>query len=250
MNAITSAVRVEQIGNATLYLGDCLDILPRLDGADAVLTDPPYAIPTMVASGRTITRNVGDLSIIEGAFRQHVSAWKSLLGERGRAFTFCDGSSYPVMFRACYGSFNLASLVWDKEQIGMGREFRKRHELIIHAWGAETPVIESGGTGYADVIQCAPVTSGDRVHPAEKPIPLLVNLLRVCGGVILDPFMGSGSTGVACVRTGRSFIGIEIEPRYFDLACRRISEAQRDVVSFGNASSDPSFMRTRDLFET
>lgn len=219
--------REVQIGDdCRLLLGDCLDILPTLGKVDAIVTDPPYAIPTMVASGRSITRNVGDMSIIESAFRQHTVAWKDhLLGEAGRAFIFCDGASYPVMYRAAYGQYNLASLVWDKGQIGMGREFRKRHELIIHAWGAETPIHPADGTGYADVILCQPVSSESRSHPAEKPVALIESLLRVCGRTILDPFMGSGTTGVACAKLGRKFVGIEIDEGYFDIACRRIQDA-------------------------
>ena len=216
--------RKETIGDATLYLGDCLEILPTLPKVDAVVTDPPYAIPTQVSQGRVITRNVGDLSIVEGAFKNHAAEWKRVTGEGGRIFVFCDGASYPVIYRAAYGSFNLASMVWDKGQIGMGREFRKRHELIVHGWGAQTPVCSSNGTGYADVIQRKPVGS-DRSHPAEKPVELITDLLRVCGDWVLDPFMGSGTTGVACANLGRKFIGIEIEERYFDIACERIAAA-------------------------
>ena len=220
-------IRKEVIGDATLYCGDCLEVLPTLGKVDAVITDPPYAIPTQVASGRTITRNVGDLSIIEGACRQHLALWKSMLGEDGRICVFCDGASYSVIYRAAYGCFSLASLVWDKGQIGMGREFRKRHELIIHGWGACTPVVSSDGIGHADVIERRPVGVSKRQHPAEKPVELVGDMLRVCGEKIVDPFMGSGTTGVSCALSGKHFIGIEIEPKYFEVACRRIEDAYR-----------------------
>lgn len=216
-----------QIGDCSLYRADSLDVMREIGQVDAIVTDPPYAIPTTVASGRTITRNVGDLSIVESAFRQHLQIWKSILGETGRAFIFCDGASYSVIYRAAYGSFNLASLVWDKEKIGMGREFRKRHELIVHAWGAATPVYQADGTGYPDVIRCKPVPNAQRHHPAEKPVDLISSLLRVCGDVVADPFMGSGSTGVAAVNAGKRFVGCEIEQSYFDIACRRIEQACR-----------------------
>lgn len=230
-------MRIEKIGSATLYLGDSLEILPTVGSFDAIVTDPPYAIPTQVASGRTITRNVGDLSMVEAAFRQHAVCWKAGLGEKGRAFIFCDGASYSVIYRATYSHFNLASLVWDKGRIGMGREFRKRHELIVHAWGASTPVVSSDGTGYADVLECAPVSSASRVHPAEKPVDLMKQLLRVCGQIVVDPFMGSGSVGVAAVSLGRQFIGCEIDPDYFDLACRRLEDAQRQAELFAGAAA-------------
>ena len=76
--------RKEVIGDCTLYLGDCLEILPTLGKVDAVVTDPPYAVPTIVSAGREGTRNVGDLSIVESAFRLHFAEWKRLLGRSGR----------------------------------------------------------------------------------------------------------------------------------------------------------------------
>ncbi len=213
--------RIEKIGNATLYLGDCLEIIPELKRADGVITDPPYAVPTIVAQTREITRNAGDLSIAETAYRVHADAWKNLLGNKGRAFVCCDGASYPSLYRAMYAKFNLALLIWNKNRIGMGREFRKSHELILHAWGRETPVFKDG-VGRPDVIDCPSVSSKKRVHPAEKPIELVEKLLPVCGPMILDPFMGGGTTGLACMRNGFEFVGIEIEPDYFDIACCRM----------------------------
>jgi site-specific DNA-methyltransferase (adenine-specific) len=222
--------RVE-IGDATLYHGDCLEILPTLPKVDAVITDPPYALPTMIAQGREVTRNVGDLSIIETAFRVHAAAWRAAIQDGGRCFAFCDGTSYPSLFRAMYGQFLTALLVWDKGRIGMGREFRKSHELIVHGWLSETPQF-SDGVGRSDILQCSPVASESRSHPAEKPVDLLGDLLRVCGRNIVDPFMGSGTTGVACANLGRKFIGIEIERKYFDIACERIDNAYRQRKLF------------------
>jgi site-specific DNA-methyltransferase (adenine-specific) len=212
------------IGDCTLYHGDCLEIMPTLAKVDAIVTDPPYAIPTMIAQGREVTRNVGDLSIIETAFRVHAEAWRRTLKDNGRAFVFCDATSYPSLFRATYGGFQSALLVWDKGRIGMGREFRKSHELILHCWLPETEIF-GDGVGRADILKHSPVASDDRAHPAEKPTNLIADLLRVSGGLILDPFMGSGSVGVACADLQRKFIGIEIERKYFDLACERIDAA-------------------------
>jgi site-specific DNA-methyltransferase (adenine-specific) len=223
--------RVEHIGDATLYLGDCRDILPTLSGVDCVITDPPYAVPTQVAQTREMTRNAGDLSIAETAYRVYADQWARLLGSDGRVFVFCDGASYPSFYRAMFSQFNIALLIWDKGRIGMGREFRKSHELIIHAWQGKTPIY-GDGIGRADIIKCDPLSSEGRTHPAEKPVALVTELLAVCDDVICDPFMGSGTTGVACIQLGRKFIGIEIEPKYFDIACRRIEEAtkQGDLI--------------------
>jgi len=208
----------------TIYHGDALDILPSLPRVDAVITDPPYAIPTVVAQGRDVTRNVGDLSIIEAAMRLYFqAATERLLSNIGRIFVFCDGTSYPVMFRVLYGAFSTALLVWDKGQIGMGREFRKSHELILHGWQRSTPIFEDGN-GWPDVLKFAPIHSSGRVHPAEKPLELVMALVRPCGRNILDPFMGSGTTLVAAKDLGRRAVGIEIEERYCEIAARRLSQ--------------------------
>lgn len=213
------------IGDATLYCGDALEILPNLGRADAVIADPPYAIPTQVAQTREVTRSIGDLSMIEASFRLLFDMTLKLTGTHGRHFVFADGSSYPVIFRAMFGKATSALLVWDKGRIGMGREFRKSHELVMHAWGADTPIAQADGIGYADILRCEPLSSEERIHPAQKPVPLIEALLRVCGPSVVDPFMGSGSSAVACINTGRKFTGIEIEPRYFDIACKRIEQA-------------------------
>jgi DNA modification methylase len=214
------------IGNATLYCGDCLEILPHLGMVDAVITDPPYNIPTQAAACREVTRTIGDLSMIEASFRLFFDRTLKLTGDTGRHFVFGDGISYPVIFRAMYGRSSTALLVWDKGRIGMGREFRKRHELIMHAWNVNTPVVSSEGTGFSDILQFKPLGANEREHPAQKPVDLIEALLRVCGGTICDPFMGSASTGVACIQKGKKFVGIEIEPKYFDIACKRIEQAQ------------------------
>jgi site-specific DNA-methyltransferase (adenine-specific) len=224
---MSDAMRKETIGNCDLWLGDSSEVVPGLSkglGFDAVITDPPYAIPTLVASGRESTRSVGDLSIAETAFRVYFEQWSKVLATNGRVFVFCDGTSYPVMFRAAFNTMTTALLVWDKGQIGMGREFRKSHELILHAWRKDAPIY-ADGVGRADILKYAPVSTEARTHPAEKPVALIADLVRPSGAVILDPFMGSGTTGVACVKLGRRFVGIEIEPRYFDIACRRVEAA-------------------------
>jgi DNA modification methylase len=218
-------VRQEALAEGVaLYLGDCREILPTLGKVDAVVTDPPYAVPTQVAQTREITRNAGDLSIAETAYRVFADQWATAVGGDGRVFVFCDGASYPSLYRAMFSQFNLALLVWDKGRIGMGREFRKSHELILHAWKASTPIF-GDGIGRPDIIKCDPLSSEGRTHPAEKPVGIAEAVLKVCGHTILDPFMGSGTTGVASVKLGRKFIGIEIEPKYFDIACKRIQAA-------------------------
>lgn len=210
-------------GSIVLINADCLTVLPTLEAGsvDAVIADPPYAIPTIVAACRETTRTIGDLSLIEASFRLVFDSLRRVVADEGRLFVFCDGNSYPVVFRAAYGRLSTALLVWDKGRIGMGREFRKSHELIMHCWKPETPIF-SDGVGRADVLKFSPVSSEAREHDAQKPVELLAELLTVCGGLVLDPFMGSASTALACINTGRKFVGCEIDPDTFDMAVARI----------------------------
>lgn len=207
----------------TIYHGDCLDVMPSISHVGAIVTDPPYALPTMVAQGRGVTRNAGDLSIVETAFRVHSAVWKRSLSPDGRCFVFCDGTSYPSIFRATFSDFSTALIVWSKGRIGMGRDFRKSHELILHCWLPETPVV-TDGVGRSDVLDFKSVPSEERLHPAEKPVALIHSLLSVCSGLVVDPFMGSGSTLIAAREANRRAVGIEMEERYCEVAAKRLSQ--------------------------
>jgi len=212
-----------------IYHGDCREVLPIIsEKADAIVTDPPYAIPTQVAQTRTITRNVGDLSIAEAGLSLMFGECDRVLRETGRYFVFCDGTSYPVLSRVFYGKFSTALLVWDKDRIGMGREFRKQHELVLHAWQKATPIVESNGKGYGDVLHCSP-EGVNRIHAAQKPIGLISQLLRVCGNVILDPFLGSGSTLIAAKKANKRAIGIEID---VDICEKAANRCKQDALDF------------------
>lgn len=208
-----------------LYVGDAFDLLEGASGSvDAVVMDPPYVLPTQAANNGRLgaaSSTVGDLSMVERILRGLFDLTSRLTGSSGRHFVFCDGTSYPVVFRAMYGKASTALLVWDKGRIGMGREFRKAHELVMHAWGVETELF-SDGVGRADVLRCSPVPSKDRIHPAEKPVALVAELLRVCGPLILDPFAGSCSTLLAARATGRRAVGFEIDERHAEAAARRL----------------------------
>jgi hypothetical protein len=141
---------------------------------------------------------------------------------------------------ACFGSPKVlppdgtrATLIWDKGPAsGMGD--------LSFPWKASFEFIWIGGDGWVGrrdegVLRHLIVTSASmgRVHPNEKPTTLIEHIIgKAPGRLVVDPFMGSGTTGVACANLGRPFIGIEIEPRYFDIACERISYAQRQQRLF------------------
>lgn len=203
------------IGSATLYLGDCREILPHLPKVDACITDPPYGTEGAHGYGRKGRKilNDTDLSVVEVAL--------------DLARPICDGNALvfysPKMarqFHACTAPYRWAGeLVWDKKAPGMGGGLRYQHESIA-VFGDVARI-----KGMFSVI---PVYRDAEEHPHQKPDALMDALVgKYQAQTILDPFMGSGTTGVACMNLGRKFIGIELEPKYFDIACRRIEDAQR-----------------------
>lgn len=229
-------MRKEVIGNATLYLGDCLEILPTLPKVDAVITDPPFFMPATHYQSRVgWQRTWGDTSVLRGYWESVCDRVLDRLNRTGHFLTFCNHESYPVFYPVMYGRFDfLKSLVWNKRKVGLGRVWRNQHELIIAArWN--DAIFNEDGKLRADVIDRDASLSADREHPVEKPVELLVDLIEPTtkqGMTVLDPFAGSGTTGAAAIALERNFIGIEIELKYFDIACQRIENAQRQERLF------------------
>lgn len=223
------------IGGATLYLGDCLEVMPTLGKVDAVVTDPPYFVPSQSYVGTRkdgySKKLIGDISILNGYFDSLFVLIDSLINDGGTYYVFCDAKSYPVFWRSLYPHCEYVRLlIWNKVVSYNGYTWRHQHELI--AWG-EKKGASRIPTGDGDVLTERGVLQKDRSHPAEKPVPLIQKLIEKHEDqIIFDPFMGSGTTGVACVNLGRKFIGIEIEPKYFDIACKRIDQAQRQGQLF------------------
>ena len=213
--------RVEHIGNATIYLGDCREILPTLERPDVVLTDPPFGIGYSSGQQRTEQAWKGGDQI---ANDHDATCRDTVLGMLSGVPALVFG-----VRRVPQPAGTRTTLIWDKGlALGMGAldlPWKPSYEEIY--------VIGKGFTGTRDgaVIYCPPVQSmakNGREHPNEKPVRLLSMLLAKCPpGVVCDPFMGSGSTGVACAHLQRPFVGIECVPEYFDIACRRIEDAQR-----------------------
>ena len=224
-----NARRVEQIGDATLYLGDARDVLPTLGRVDAVVTDPPFSIPVKYQdSEKSWFRSWGDMLSMEPWAKQWLSACVSLVREHGQMYICCDEQSYPIFFKASLDLMPQSHLlIWYKPTGRRGRGWMRSYELVIHL--ARPQTVYAAGFRQ-DVIGIMPVRTLNREHPAEKPgdlIEFISEGLTPDHNTILDPFMGSGTTGVTCLRHGRKFIGIEIEPRYFDIACRRIDAESR-----------------------
>ena len=147
-----------------------------------------------------------------------------MLNEDGTYYIFCDAKSYPifwqVMFPLCK---NVRLLIWDKQISYNGFTWRHQHELI--AWG-ELDKTKRIPTGDGDLIKCRGVLQANRNHPAEKPIEVMAKLIgKHPAGIVLDPFMGSGSTLLASKDLGRKAIGIEIEEKYCEIAAKRMSQS-------------------------
>lgn len=210
-------MRVETIGNATLYLGDCREILPTLGRVDAVVTDPPYGIgkdgqkqSTGVHGGRKAYDFLG-----WDKCRPSREVFDAILNAAHCHIIW--GGNYFADFLPPSGKW----LVWDKGQ----RINQSDGEL---AWTSEP-----GALRIFELNRVALLMDGAE-HPTQKPVEVMKWCLDQFPGAttILDPFMGSGTTGVACARLGRKFIGIEIEEKYFDIACKRIEQAQRQADLF------------------
>ena len=213
--------RKEIIGDATLYLGDCLEILPTLGKVDAVITDPPYDAKThdgALLGGTIDFKPLPSVDVVAGALLSVCQKW---------CVSFC---SLEMLFeyKKAVGAAWVRAGLWDRvvnmPQISGDRPAQGGEGIaIFHTPGRK----QWNGGGNAAIYRYA-VERGQKEHPTQKPVALmseLVVLFSNDGDVILDPFMGSGTTGVACANLGRKFIGIEIEPKYFDIACKRIEAA-------------------------
>ena len=211
--------RIETIGDATLYLGDCMDILPTLFKVDAVITDPPYGIGADKGKKGAISFKGG--KSYERAWHPE-NTWDK---ERPEKFIFdlmilksdksiIWGGNYFADWLTPQGKW----LWWDKCQ-------------TMPTYGdGELAWTNLSGTTPKKFVWANNKIFADRTvrhHPTQKPLELMLWCIDQAGNpeTILDPFMGSGTTGVAAIQMGRKFIGIEREPKYFDIACKRIEQA-------------------------
>ncbi len=216
----------------TLYHGDALEVLPTIDEIGLVVTDPPYFqpathyVPTR-ADSRPV-RSLGDTSVLEHAFRAWAAELDRVTTDEGSLYVFCDGQSYPLFFRALYGLGRVRPLIWDKVTSFNGYTWRHQTELVAWVERRDAPRVP---TGDGDILRHRAVKVSERLHPAEKPTPLLSALIAKHDGAVLDPFAGSGSTLVAARQLGRKGIGIEIEERYCEVAANRLRQDVLGLVA-------------------
>jgi DNA modification methylase len=226
------------IGNATLYCGDCRDILGRLS-FDAIVTDPPYGLSKITGIKPTQAKNLHN-----GGTWAAKEIYKDIdWDEEAPDLTFMLERNVPTMvFGGNYFTLPPSRkwIVWDKGGVFRRRTFAEG-ELCWCSFDGNLRIIEhtqAFGRGW--------FSNSKRVHPTQKPVAVmefcLSELPKGAGNIVCDPYMGSGTTGVAAVKMGRAFIGIEQKRKYFDIACRRLAQA---VAEYQN-----QFPEVREMIET
>lgn len=237
--------RIEHIGDATLYLGDCREILPTLM-VDHVICDPPYEAilhDSKNSRGPTRTDTGPDLKALDFLPIDTIRSSVVSLVERsclGWFIAFCTVEGVAKWADA----INPSALKYKRACIWVKPDSTPQLNGQGPAQGAECFVTAWGGTGHARWnaggkrgVYTHYVNNAERhgAHPTEKPVALMLEIVADFTSphqTILDPFMGSGTTGVACAKLDRTFIGIEIEERYFDIACKRIDDAYKQPRLF------------------
>ena len=210
--------REEVIGDCRLILGDCLQVLPTLEPVDAVVTDPPYGIGRDGKPASTSSHG--------GHKGYAFTGWDQKRPDRATFETILASGRSAIIWGGNYFADCLPPsamwLVWDKGQ----RICQADAELAWTSLNRPVRVM---------TLNRVEIALDGAEHPTQKPLRLMkwcLGHLPADAQTILDPFMGSGTTGVACVNLGRKFIGVELEPKYFDIACRRIEEAYKQPRLF------------------
>lgn len=229
-------MRIEQIGDATLYLGDCLEALSGIGSVEVVITDPPYSDNTHKMAKTNKGSGTGKQLVTFAAIDDETFcriAGRLLEVSSGWVVATCDYRHAALM----YGHEAFVRLgAWVKPnpmpQISADRPGQGFETvLIMHAGKVPKRWNRGGGAG----VWTFPPHRGGAEVPTQKPIGLIRALVADFtqqGETVLDAFMGSGTTGEAALQMGRRFIGIEKDSRHFDIACRRIEEAQRQPRLF------------------
>ena len=223
------------IGNCTLYNGSSTEIVPQLGEIDSIVSDPPYGMSYEQSDHRKYDR----FEKIQGDETPDLLRWTTDIKAKHSKYIFCRWDNL-------YDVKKPKSLItWVKNNWTIGDVWHghgRQTEVILfyneeeHYWTYKRP---------SDVVNC-PIT-GNKHHPTEKPVQLMMTVVSWTHGTVVDPFMGSGATGVACVKTGRPDIGIELEKSYFETACKRIEEAQRQGGLFNPRREIPQEQEKFDL---
>ena len=233
------------IGDATLYCGDCMDVLPLIGKVDAVITDPPYELsssgPGESHYGMSLAKFDSERykDIVSGFDVEALFSSLSEICVPFNAFCFCSNKQISKIMLANEAAGRATTLlIWHKTNSApfANGVWRGDIEYCVHA--RAKGAYFKGNAEEKTKVSVHP-TVVDSAHPTVKPLPIVKKYVQICsaaGHIILDPFMGSGTTGVAAIQLGRKFIGIERDPKYFDIACKRIEQAVAQGQLFAPAT--------------
>jgi len=222
-----------------IYCGDCLDLMREMPdkSVDTIITDPPFFLPAEHYQSRKDWggRRFSDTSVLRVFWETVITEAVRVLNPNGHLFVFCNCDSYPVFYVPMYDRFHKTkSIVWDKTRVGLGHIFRHQHELIIWGRHAHSVYLDDHKL-RSDVLKFPATRSQERDHPVEKPEALLMELIAPTtplGGVVFDPFAGSGTTLSAAKKLGRHYIGAELDPVWHGVADRKVNAANEQVRLF------------------
>jgi hypothetical protein len=228
--------RYRKIGDCLLINHDCLDVLPTLGKVDAVVTDPPYLTgdARVPIRGRGVSQRIIDTDSVGLPWGYSPEWIMAVPGKPAHWFVFAH---FKMLAELCTLLPPSSVFVWRKSNAPRMTRPVPRLDCEFIVWARfggcarmgefdsmvlDIPMPQAGCFAAERILEHG---SGKAAHPCQKPLAIVEPFVDRCDAeTILDPFMGSGTTGVACVRTGRKFIGIELEPKYFDIACKRIED--------------------------
>lgn len=226
--------QVVTIGPCTLIHGDALDILPDLRGAaDLIVSDPPYRLTSGGTGSGAMGGKFDDEVYDNTGLLMDIVAWSEMggpmfraLARNGDAYIMCEDKNMFAAHAAFLGAgFSYHGLLsWDKISPSRSRFYMKHQEFTLFLWKGKARDIANGGDKRGQTFP----RPKDAVHPTQKPVALMAMYIRNSsqpGQVVLDPFMGSGTTLVAAVQEGRRAIGIEKDEAHFEAACARVQAA-------------------------
>ena len=227
---------------------DCLEGLREIpdNSVDLIVTDPPYFLSMGHAGSKTnatrgaseqlnTNRCFNDLAICTPCYSQLFAEYRRVLKEDGSFYFFTDWRGYAYYFPLLNAELPVRNmLVWDKKS-GPGSFYSFAHELIV--FGTYKPKTKKGvGTNvlrFPAFCSGAAKTDGEKVHPTQKPVELICKLIEDSsepGATVLDTFMGSGTTAVACLKTGRNYIGFELDKQYHAIAEQRVAATVDELL--------------------
>lgn len=229
--------------NCQLFCGDCLEVMKQIpdESVDCVLTDPPYKINYTTGG----TKNIGMQNRWQGnikagntimgfdtniCFSQWLPFCYNLLKCGGHIYVFCNDKNILKLMQEMFNVGFVVSniLVWKKNNATPNKYYMKNAEFIVFAY--KKPAVAINHKGTKTVLEFDNINGKQKKHPTEKPTKLLEILVSNStsdDGTVLDPFMGSGTTGVACRNLNRKFIGIELDEEYFKTAENRIKRGEK-----------------------